>query len=119
MAYEKYEFDSEINIASGKEYGSVDVHIQVRRIADELVADSQYVIPFTISKADGADINDDKNDVLILFNLREPFIRQESYGTDEGASVGSMNFTRDRKSTRLNSSHVASSYAVFCLNTKK
>src|SRR5690625_5045259 len=25
----------------------------------------------------------------------------------------------DRKSTRLNSSHVAISYAVFCLNTKK
>src|SRR5207253_4107313 len=25
----------------------------------------------------------------------------------------------DRKSTRLNSSHVASSYAVFCLNKKK
>src|SRR5690625_5581945 len=25
---------------------------------------------------------------------------------------------RDRKSTRLNSSHVASSYAVFCLQTK-
>lgn len=91
---EYYEFDNEINISSGKEYGSVDVHIQVRRIADELDADSQYVIPFTISKADGADINDDKNDVLILFNLREPFIRQESYGIDEGASVGSMNFTR-------------------------
>src|SRR5215510_15337410 len=27
--------------------------------------------------------------------------------------------TRDRKSTRLNSSHVASSYAVFCLKKKK
>src|SRR5690625_5611285 len=26
---------------------------------------------------------------------------------------------RDRKSTRLNSSHVASSYAVFCLKKKK
>src|SRR5690625_6500629 len=26
---------------------------------------------------------------------------------------------RDRKSTRLNSSHVAISYAVFCLKTKK
>src|SRR5690625_6203510 len=26
---------------------------------------------------------------------------------------------RDRKSTRLNSSHVATSYAVFCLNNKK
>src|SRR5690625_7099288 len=27
--------------------------------------------------------------------------------------------SRDRKSTRLNSSHVAISYAVFCLRTKK
>src|SRR5215208_7365261 len=27
--------------------------------------------------------------------------------------------TRDRKSTRLNSSHVANSYAVFCLKKKK
>src|SRR5690554_7491090 len=28
-------------------------------------------------------------------------------------------FTRDRKSTRLNSSHVRISYAVFCLKKKK
>src|SRR5437870_8289856 len=28
-------------------------------------------------------------------------------------------FARDRKSTRLNSSHVAISYAVFCLKKKK
>src|SRR5690625_7379533 len=28
-------------------------------------------------------------------------------------------FVRDRKSTRLNSSHVAISYAVFCLKKKK
>src|SRR5690606_41462808 len=32
-----------------------------------------------------------------------------------GARVGA----RDRKSTRLNSSHVKSSYAVFCLKKKK
>src|SRR5438874_5262373 len=32
----------------------------------------------------------------------------------------SLNFVpRDRKSTRLNSSHVESSYAVFCLKKKK
>src|SRR5207245_3799401 len=31
----------------------------------------------------------------------------------------SWSFTRDRKSTRLNSSHGSISYAVFCLNTKK
>src|SRR5690625_6052588 len=34
-------------------------------------------------------------------------------------SAGSAQITQDRKSTRLNSSHVASSYAVFCLKTKK
>src|SRR5690625_6290704 len=30
-----------------------------------------------------------------------------------------LDLTRDRKSTRLNSSHVAISYAVFCLKKKK
>src|SRR5699024_11437425 len=34
-------------------------------------------------------------------------------------SLGSFSFTRkDRKSTRLNSSHVSNSYAVFCLKKK-
>src|SRR6266508_6176984 len=32
---------------------------------------------------------------------------------------GSSTAARDRKSTRLNSSHVAISYAVFCLKKKK
>src|SRR5690606_41023740 len=34
------------------------------------------------------------------------------------AYPASPNFTRDRKSTRLNSSHVKTSYAVFCLKKK-
>src|SRR5690349_23607531 len=33
--------------------------------------------------------------------------------------VGSLSRRRDRKSTRLNSSHVEISYAVFCLKKKK
>src|SRR6266702_7566706 len=48
-------------------------------------------------------------------------------GTDTIVFVGRPNVTdisdrraqRDRKSTRLNSSHVAISYAVFCLKKKK
>src|SRR6266508_4993777 len=32
---------------------------------------------------------------------------------------GPVGYPRDRKSTRLNSSHVAISYAVFCLKKKK
>src|SRR3989442_16032543 len=38
-------------------------------------------------------------------------------GAGRGATLG--NVTRDRKSTRLNSSHVRISYAVFCLKKKK
>src|SRR5690625_5454678 len=33
--------------------------------------------------------------------------------------IGRISETEDRKSTRLNSSHVAISYAVFCLKKKK
>src|SRR5437660_4000108 len=33
--------------------------------------------------------------------------------------LGALGFKVDRKSTRLNSSHVAISYAVFCLKKKK
>src|SRR5690625_5289882 len=42
------------------------------------------------------------------------------YNTDSAAQalVDDPVFTQDRKSTRLNSSHVAISYAVFCLKKK-
>src|SRR5437870_10747948 len=36
----------------------------------------------------------------------------------QGAAARSLCVTLDRKSTRLNSSHVAISYAVFCLKKK-
>src|SRR5207253_4737857 len=39
------------------------------------------------------------------------------HGCNRGGARG--NQQRDRKSTRLNSSHVAISYAVFCLKKKK
>src|SRR5256885_4062308 len=38
---------------------------------------------------------------------------------DIHALVQSRGWTRDRKSTRLNSSHLVISYAVFCLKKKK
>src|SRR5437870_9470662 len=37
----------------------------------------------------------------------------------QSTSDGAPDYFRDRKSTRLNSSHVAISYAVFCLKKKK
>src|SRR5258707_15808360 len=36
-----------------------------------------------------------------------------------GFATGGRSFARDRKSTRLNSSHANISYAVFCLKKKK
>src|SRR5437870_9184887 len=40
-------------------------------------------------------------------------------GRDQGGDQGRDDGAGDRKSTRLNSSHVASSYAVFCLKKKQ
>src|SRR5690625_7094368 len=44
-------------------------------------------------------------------------------GASESSAIGQFHHTfspeEDRKSTRLNSSHVAISYAVFCLKKKK
>src|SRR2546427_1180225 len=37
----------------------------------------------------------------------------------DGVGVGSRRLERDRKSTRLNSSHSQISYAVFCLKKKR
>src|SRR5439155_23168687 len=56
--------------------------------------------------------------------LPAPFARAHERGTDvprEGQDHGQRvkGARRDRKSTRLNSSHVAISYAVFCLKKKK
>src|SRR5690606_41689655 len=48
---------------------------------------------------------------------REPFHRNDIAAIElrDGADAGQQ----DRKSTRLNSSHVKISYAVFCLNKKR
>src|SRR5690625_5631076 len=44
----------------------------------------------------------------------------EAFGVIGNMAHGeNMNIGQDRKSTRLNSSHVAISYAVFCLKKKK
>src|SRR5207245_8208703 len=47
-------------------------------------------------------------------------VRRQSPTGREGANGGrALLLGRDRKSTRLNSSHGSSSYAVFCLKKKK
>src|SRR5258707_4758540 len=51
-----------------------------------------------------------------LFIAQPPLSAQLKQLEEE---VGAALFTRDRKSTRLNSSHANISYAVFCLKKKK
>src|SRR5438477_9159332 len=47
-----------------------------------------------------------------------PFCAKPSEGTDSNTAHATTS-RRDRKSTRLNSSHMSISYAVFCLKKKK
>src|SRR5436853_1969933 len=49
----------------------------------------------------------------------EPLQRAEDRAVDHDRSMRPVVLTRDRKSTRLNSSHLGISYAVFCLKKKK
>src|SRR5690242_21523521 len=52
--------------------------------------------------------------------LSPKFLAGESYGTTRAAGLSGVLADRgDRKSTRLNSSHMSISYAVFCLKKKK
>src|SRR3989442_5984132 len=48
-------------------------------------------------------------------DMREIWVMQPRFDKRTGATP----FSQDRKSTRLNSSHVRISYAVFCLKKKK
>src|SRR5256885_12867813 len=51
--------------------------------------------------------------------MRPLKITPDFISTAEGSVLIELGNTRDRKSTRLNSSHLVISYAVFCLKKKK
>src|SRR5436305_5738077 len=53
--------------------------------------------------------------VLLAYALREQFAKVRVFAFVDTCDE----VTRDRKSTRLNSSHVRISYAVFCLKKKR
>src|SRR5438477_4215608 len=54
------------------------------------------------------------HDALPIFSLRDRVESGETFLPMEGDSTATI----DRKSTRLNSSHMSISYAVFCLKKK-
>src|SRR5699024_12086264 len=65
---------------------------------------------------------DEENIPLTIFPGQEVRLHGEILGNiqnDEICFIDEMNQISDRKSTRLNSSHVSISYAVFCLKKKK
>src|SRR5690625_6879869 len=63
-------------------------------------------------------LSDHPMDVWYRFALFSGLLRNECRYIRTGSGIFSAKSV-DRKSTRLNSSHVAISYAVFCLKKKK
>src|SRR5690349_25144253 len=59
------------------------------------------------------------HDALPIFALLALFIREPPRGASDARNAVVVPDAQDRKSTRLNSSHVEISYAVFCLKKKK
>src|SRR5256885_13233295 len=68
-----------------------------------------------LAHLDGADDPDEALGSLLQLDARA--LQQEHEGG--GGAVEDGHFLGDRKSTRLNSSHLVISYAVFCLKKKK
>src|SRR5699024_11958718 len=61
------------------------------------------------------EINQDMKCVIHHYHLKEDFFLKRLSSDNENEMLSLV----DRKSTRLNSSHVSISYAVFCLKKKK
>src|SRR5207302_10654853 len=94
----------------------------------ELIVEKQRCELEEVRNKVAMDVRVGFNDVLLnraKVRVRENSVRvlDEELKTQEerlrAGIVGTLNVRRDRKSTRLNSSHVKISYAVFCLKKKK
>src|SRR3712207_7386052 len=57
--------------------------------------------------------------VRVPVDVRGARLLDDAAAVHDGHAVGELDQQRDRKSTRLNSSHANISYAVFCLKKKK
>src|SRR3989475_9378424 len=65
-----------------------------------------------------ADVEEGVARLVAEISLAKPYHSAVLYGSGEDPKLA-QRFRRDRKSTRLNSSHSQISYAVFCLKKKK
>src|SRR2546426_7010360 len=100
-----------------------DVHVRPApaRLVDDAIPDSREV------HVEGAqhrgDVRRFEDDFVLAVRVgtqgrRDPY-EHPGAGDFPGRDVRNESFPRDRKSTRLNSSHLVISYAVFCLKKKK
>src|SRR5690349_22268729 len=93
----------------------VDDSRVVRTVARRILEDLSYSVEEAEDGMAGLRAARDKMPDLIFLDWNLPDMK----GVDFVKSVRGQERGRDRKSTRLNSSHVEISYAVFCLKKKK
>src|SRR2546426_5522310 len=56
---------------------------------------------------------------VVMNGVRNQFLARARFAPQQHSGVCARHLRQDRKSTRLNSSHLVISYAVFCLKKKK
>src|SRR5690625_6713694 len=80
-----------------------------------------HFLPEIIDPETGETLPDGELGELVFTTLTKEGLPMIRYRTRDLSRLlpGTARTMRDRKSTRLNSSHVAISYAVFCLNKKR
>src|SRR2546427_570503 len=83
-------------------------------------AHNLWLLPSTtvLSKAEWITVDAAVSNDLFFFNHVPLGLDNLVVSAPDGSAVAPQNAHRDRKSTRLNSSHSQISYAVFCLKKK-
>src|SRR5205814_9643940 len=74
---------------------------------------------YTLSLHDALPISVVVDDVVLVADVPNQLLDQVLESHDAGRAAVLVDDDGDRKSTRLNSSHLGISYAVFCLKKKK
>src|SRR5690606_41635045 len=83
-------------------------------------SEGELVVEVLIPAGDGDDPLGQQGALVVDDQLRQPGVGDRLVeGPEEPEPLFELAEQQDRKSTRLNSSHVKISYAVFCLKKKK
>src|SRR5690242_14065134 len=96
----------------------INARLQVEHPVSEMVTGVD-VVREQLRIAGGAPLSVTQDDVEIRGHAIEARVNAESPERGFMPSPGTLTKWADRKSTRLNSSHMSISYAVFCLKKKK